>query len=242
MEPHPVLSEHYEGKEGKQPFLRNIFDEAAPYYEGIAKWGWFGSGHWYRKEAVKRAGLRENMRVLDVASGTGPTARAIVEVVGSESLVTCLEPSAGMIAESKKLLSCEHIQATADDMPVEDAAYDFLTMGFALRHVEDLQVSFNEFFRTLKSGGKVLILDVTVPKNKVKYFFMKLYFKHILPFLTKVFTRNEPARYLMAYYWETMDNMVPAETVIQMLETAGFTNIEHRLIFSMFSEYEGTKP
>ncbi|MCD6035162.1 MAG: methyltransferase type 11 [Rickettsiales bacterium] len=241
MEPHPVLAAHYAEKDAKQPFLRKVFDEAAPYYEGIAKWGWFGSGQWYRKEALKRAGLTPGMKVLDVASGTGPTARAIHDIVQDTSLITCLEPSAGMIAESEKLLKCKHIQATANDMPVESNAYDFLTMGFALRHVEDLEGAFREYHRALKSGGKVLILDVTTPKSKVGYIFMKLYFKHILPFFTKIFTGSEPARYLMAYYWETMDNMVPSETVTALLEKVGFTNVKLRVQLGIFSEYEGVR-
>lgn len=239
--PHPVLSAHYQDDQEKQTFLRKIFDEAAPHYEGIAKWGWFGSGHRYRKEALLRAGLTEGMRVLDVAAGTGPTARAIKEIVGSEKLVTCLEPSAGMIAESRKLLACEHIKAGAEAMPVEDSSYDFVTMGFALRHVDDLEKAFAEFHRVLRPSGKAVILDVTVPKSWTGKFLMKAYFKYTLPFLTRVFTGSKPASYLMSYYWETMETMTPPETVIRALEKAGFSTVTRRLNLGVFSEYEAVR-
>lgn len=174
--PHPILRPHYNSFEEKQKFLRTAFDAAAPFYEGIAKWGFFGSGEWYRKEALVRHGLKAGMKVIDVASGTGPTARAALKIVGSPSLVTCVEPSRGMLEESKKQLDCVHIQASADDIPLPSAVYDFLTMGFALRHVNDLQGSFREYFRVLKPGGIACILDVTKPKTLLA----KLYFAFIL--------------------------------------------------------------
>ncbi|MEO0796840.1 MAG: class I SAM-dependent methyltransferase [Verrucomicrobiota bacterium] len=243
MRPHPTLDPHYESLDHKQPFLRKVFDEAAPHYEGIAKWGWFGTGHSYRVRTLKHYGLEPKMKVLDVAAGTGPTARAVRDVIGAENEgdITCLEPSAGMIAESKKLLNCEHIQAGADSMPVPDSHYDYLTMGFALRHVDDLEQSFSEFFRCLKPGGRVLIMDVTMPPSKVGQFFFKLYFKNILPFLTKVFTGSESARYLMAYYWKTMDQMVAEEEVIAALKKAGFPEPKRRLLLGCFSEYYAEK-
>lgn len=239
--PHPVLSSHYAAEEEKQRFLRRVFDEAAPHYEGIAKWGWLGSGHRYRVDALRRAGLAKGMRVIDVASGTGPTARAIKEIVGSDEWITCVEPSAGMLAESKKLLDCQHIQAGAEAMPVEDASYDFVTMGFALRHVDNLAKAFAEFHRVVRPGGKLLILDVTVPKSRTGRFLMRAYFKHTLPFLTRLFTRSKPAGYLMSYYWETMETMTPPETVIQELEEAGFQKVVHRVFLGVFTEYTAVR-
>ncbi len=235
--PHPVLSAHYGDEKEKQRFLRKVFDEAAPHYEGIARWGWLGSGDRYRIEALRRAGLAGGMRVLDVAAGTGPTARAVKEIVGRADLITCLEPSAGMIAESKKKLDCEHIQAGAEAMPVGDATYDCVTMGFALRHVDNLAQAFAEFHRVIRPGGKVIILDVTLPKSRIGRWLMKAYFKHTLPLLTRIFTRSKPAGYLMSYYWETMDTMTPPETVIRELEKAGFTTVTRNVTLGVFSEY-----
>ncbi len=239
--PHAALPEHYSDPTAKQTFLRQIFDDAAPHYEAIARLGFFGSGQWYRKDALRRAGLRPGMRVLDVASGTGPTARAIREVVADESLITCVEPSAGMLAESRKTLRCEHIQATAEAIPLPDASFDFLTMGFALRHVDDLEGAFREYHRVLRPGGKALILELTLPRNRVARFFLKLYFKYLLPAVVRVCTRSRQAAHMMWYYWDTMEMVVSPETVVGALRAAGFREVERRVSIGLFSEYEATR-
>ena len=112
-----VVGDYYSSRVEKQRFLRDIFDKTAPYYEGIAFWGWLGSGGIYRRNVLRRAGVKPYMRVIDVASGTGPVARALMSILDSPDQIVCVEPSAGMIAESRKRVPCTHHQATAESLP-----------------------------------------------------------------------------------------------------------------------------
>lgn len=232
-----VPCEHYSTYEEKQQFLRRIFDDTARYYEGIARWGWFGAGDAYRRNVLRRIGVTEGMRAIDVASGTGPVARALLSILKDPDAVVCVEPSAGMIAESKKTVPSRHIQSTAESLPVPDESFDVLTMGFALRHVDDLEESFREFRRVLKPGGKALIMDVTLPDNPVGLFLFRAYFKHILPSLTLVFSWDRKAYQLMRYYWDTMEHMTPREEVTEYFKNAGFTKVTHKVLLGCFSEY-----
>jgi demethylmenaquinone methyltransferase/2-methoxy-6-polyprenyl-1,4-benzoquinol methylase len=236
-----VVGDYYSTPGEKQQFLRNIFDRTAPFYEGIATWGWFGSGGIYRRSVLKRAGLKAHMRVIDVASGTGPVARALMTLLDSPDQIVCVEPSAGMIAESRKMVPCVHHQATAENLPEPDQSFDFLTMGFALRHVDDLDATFSEFHRVLKDGGKALVLDVTLPANRFGRALFKAYFKHILPALTLVFSRNREAYRLMKYYWETMEQMTGRDEVATIMREAGFRAVTHRVMLGCFSEYEAVR-
>ncbi|MEP0155904.1 class I SAM-dependent methyltransferase [Pseudophaeobacter sp.] len=232
-----VVGEYYESHAEKQAFLRQVFDDTAKNYEAIAKWGWFGSGDWYRREALRRNGVTSEMRVLDVATGTGQVARALMTILDDPKQIECVEPSAGMIAEAKKRVPVTFHQSTAEKLPVENQSFDFLTMGFALRHVDSLDDSFTEYHRVLKDGGKVLIMDVTVPEKAIPKALFRLYFKHILPTVAMVLTRDRNVFRLMRYYWESMDQMVPIENVLDSLRKAGFTTVEHNSLLGCFSEY-----
>lgn len=236
-----VVGPYYEDYEGKQQFLRDIFDRIAPHYEGIAKWGWLCAGDRYRRKALKRAGFQHHMQVVDVASGTGQVTRALLNLVDRPDQITCIEPSAGMIAESRKTVPCVHYQGVAENLPVQAECFDFMTMGFALRHVDDIEGTFREFRRVLKPTGKVLLLEVTLPRHFIGRRLLRTYFKHVLPWFTLLFSRDPNAKRLMDYYWQTMDQMVSSEEVVQCLHDAGFRDVSHRLVLGCFSEYEAIR-
>ena len=232
-----VVGSYYASPAEKQDFLRTIFDRTASHYEAVARWGWFCSGEIYRLNALRRAGVTPDMKVIDVASGTGSVARAFMKILNSPDQIVCVEPSAGMIAESRKTVPAIHHQATAESLPVPDEAFDFLSMGFALRHVDDLEETFREFRRVLKDGGKVLIMDVTTPENRIGQFFFGAYFKHMLPLFTLLISRDREAYRLMKYYWDTMDQMVDREEIVKILRESGFRKADHKVLLGCFSEY-----
>lgn len=242
MTPHPVLAHRYAQPEERPGYVKQLFDHGAEHYDPVVGWGFFGTGNLYRKTAQSRHGLKPGMQLLDVACGTGLMSVAASQVLGGEETITCLEPSDGMLAVArKKLPRARFVQSGAENMPLESNTYDFLTVGYALRHFADLEATFREFHRVLKPGGKVLILEATRPAGKLGSWLFKLYFGIVYPFLARVFTRSQKAEEMMVYFWETMDTCVRPEAVVSAFSAAGFKDARRIPLMGIFSEYTAVK-
>lgn len=241
LAPHRTLTPYYGSEENKPRYVRRLFDQSAGSYDHIESMMAFGTGRWYRRQALERAGLAAGMRVLDVATGTGLVAREAVTLTGDPRLVTGLDPSPGMLAEACRLLHIPAVLAAGEQLPWRESSYDFLSMGYALRHLADLTVTFREFHRVLRPGGTVLVLEWSKPEGRLHRAFIRFYLKWLVPILTRVTTRNRDAAVLMRYFWETIDACVPPADILAALERAGFADVKRTLVLGMFSEYTGTK-
>jgi demethylmenaquinone methyltransferase/2-methoxy-6-polyprenyl-1,4-benzoquinol methylase len=241
MLPHPTLPARFSSTGTKPEFVNRLFDKGAAHYDGIVDWGFLRSGASYRRWAQHRHGLRPGHDVLDVACGTGLVAVEAAKILGSAERITCLDPSEGMLAVARGKLAARFVQGRAEQLPFEANSFDFLTMGYALRHVTDLEQTFREYHRVLRPGGKVLIMEVTKPAGRFRAALFKLYFGRIYPALTQLFTRSRDAREMMLYFWETMDACVPPELVLQALRSAGFAEVKRNGLAGLFSEYTAVK-
>jgi demethylmenaquinone methyltransferase / 2-methoxy-6-polyprenyl-1,4-benzoquinol methylase len=240
--PHPVLTEYYARAADRQPFLRDLFDGSARYYNRIGHLLDLGSGRWYRRDVLRRAGLRKGMRLLDVATGTGLVARGGVDILGKPSGVIGVDPSRGMLGEARKKLTGPLVQGRAEALPFRSEHFDMLSMGFALRHVSELEVAFREYARVLKPGGRLLLLELVRPSRRASRWLVRTYFQRILPWLMRVTTGSDPAGLLMKFYWDTIDQCVPPETILEKLKSTGFVSVEQWSFHGTIIEYVATKP
>ena len=240
-QPHRIIESRYVNKSGKRRFVRSLFDRGARHYDRIGSVGFFGSGHFYRKTALKRAGLKEGMKMLDVACGTGAVTKPAAEIAGEGGLVWGIDPSHGMLAVASKNVDAQFQSGYAEELPFDNASFDFLSMGYALRHVDDLGAAFAEYYRVLRPGGRLLLLEITRPTNGLMRFLAWGYFGVILPRLSFLITGSGDAREMMSYYWETIEACVPPHTILRALEEAGFRNVDRRADLGIFSEYRAEK-
>lgn len=241
--PHPVLDKYYARDADRSPFVGALFDGAAPYYEWMGAIMSLGSEYYYRRLALRRGGVAPGMKVLDVATGTGLLARAALRVVGRSGAVVGVDPSRGMLGEqSRKGARVRLVQGRAEALPFETARFDALTMGFALRHVPDLGVTFKEYLRVLKPGGRVVILEVSRPSSALTRRLFRIYLCQLAPLLARLRTRNPQAALLMRYYWDTIDECVPPGVILDVLRQSGFADVQRRVMGGLLSEYTATRP
>jgi demethylmenaquinone methyltransferase / 2-methoxy-6-polyprenyl-1,4-benzoquinol methylase len=128
------------------------------------------------------------------------------------------------------------VQGLGERLPFADACFDFVTMGYALRHVPDLHQTFDEYFRVLRPGGRALLLEITKPQSPFAARLARLYFGSVVPGLAWIGTRSADAAGLMRFYWDTIAQCVTPRVVLASLERAGFT-AERTVICGVFSEY-----
>jgi demethylmenaquinone methyltransferase/2-methoxy-6-polyprenyl-1,4-benzoquinol methylase len=221
--PHPPLKGYYEPERQRQDFLNNLFNEFAQDYDWIHKIASFGSSMWHRSRALRKAGLCEGMRMLDIACGTGPVIQCAHQIVGSSGWIVGLDPSTGMLREiTRKGLSANLTQGVAEHLPFQDKSFDFITMGYAIRHVQDLHATFEEYFRVLKPGGILLILEISRPSSGIHFYITKFYFKKIVPWIAWIRSRKTDALILMRYFWDTVEYCVPPDMILNTMQEVGF--------------------
>jgi demethylmenaquinone methyltransferase/2-methoxy-6-polyprenyl-1,4-benzoquinol methylase len=237
LHPHPPLKRYYASEEERRKRVSRWFDQAAAHYNFITQAMSLGSGHRYRKRALARAGLARGMKVLDVACGTGILSSHAQRIVGEEGLVVGLDLSAGMLRQARRGGVRHLAQGDAELLPVASGQFDFLDMGYALRHVADLRATFQEFRRVLKPGGKILILEITPPRSRFRLGLVRLCLGRVVPMIALLVGGGRGSQELMKYYWDTIETCVAPPVILAALREAGFSSAERHVELGIFSEY-----
>ena len=214
----------------KKEGIRKLFDNIAPDYDRLNHILSLNIDKGWRKKAVRQlADENRPMKVLDVACGTADFTIEIAQKIAPGSDVTGVDISEGMMAIGKEKIrkagvSAELHAADCEDLPYDDDTFDRISVGFGVRNFEHLDVGIKEMFRVLRPGGKLLILELSVPSNPVIRWCYKLYFLKILPAVGG-FVSGERGAY--EYLPASVLRFPPPEQFIQILKSVGFDTVEH---------------
>jgi demethylmenaquinone methyltransferase/2-methoxy-6-polyprenyl-1,4-benzoquinol methylase len=115
-------------------------------------------------------------------------------------------------------------------------------MGYALRHVPDLEAAFAEYRRVLRPGGKVLLLEIGRPAGRFARAALRLYLGRFVPALSRWLGGGTQAERMMRYYWDTIDACVPPEDIARALTAAGFTSIACDVQLGIFRAWTAVAP
>lgn len=239
--PHVPITGYYRTEEERAGFLREIFDSTAADYDRVERWLALGTGPWYRRQALLRAGLAPGMRVVDVGFGTGLVAAQAIRIIGSADLLTGVDPSPGMMGASPLAQQVRLVEGRAERIPLPDACADFVSMGYALRHVSDVSAAFAEFRRVLAPGGRLCVLEITKPEGRLATAALKTYVRGVVPALARLGGARANTPRIWRYYWDSIEACAPPPRIEQALRDAGFTDVKRHVELGVFSEYQARK-
>lgn len=238
----PRLRPYFQSEGERRQLTQTMFNEAAGGYDSAESLTALGSGAWYRRDVLRRNGLREGMTLLDVAAGTGLVAVEGQQLIGPSGRLLALDPSPGMLAELRKKLAVETIEAYAESIPLPDNHVDFVSMGYALRHVGDLDLAIGEYRRVLRPGGRVCIMEISRPQGRLGQLLLRAYIRGVVPFLARLLRSQADVKRLWEYYADTIELAVEPARILDTMRRAGFVDVECSVTLGIFREYLGRKP
>jgi demethylmenaquinone methyltransferase / 2-methoxy-6-polyprenyl-1,4-benzoquinol methylase len=143
---------------------KSLFAPLAPGYERYARLLSLGQDGRWRRFLVAQTEAGPGDRVLDVATGTGLVAQALVRAHGCR--VVAVDQSPEMLAEARRRVNgnVELVEASADALPFTDGEFDALTFTYLLRYVDDPAVTLRELARVVRPDGTIAGLEFGVPR------------------------------------------------------------------------------
>lgn len=234
----------------KKEKVRDMFDGIAADYDRLNHIMSLDVDRAWRRKALDRIVAPDVRRILDLACGTGDFSVAMAKRLRSRSLdarVTGVDLSEGMLAVMREKVAREDLQdmisieqGDGENLHFGDASFDRVTIAFGIRNFENREKGLREMFRVLRPGGRVVILELSVPENAFFRWCYNLYFLHILPLVGGRLSGDRAAyRYLPASVLHFPGRWAFMET----MRECGFADVEHKaLTFGICRLYVGTKP
>jgi demethylmenaquinone methyltransferase/2-methoxy-6-polyprenyl-1,4-benzoquinol methylase len=207
--------------EAKRRAVQGMFDTIAPRYDLVNRLMTFGLDRGWRTRAVRSLTLGPGARVLDVACGTGDLCRDL-RTAGYRPFG--LDLSAGMLRNART--GAPLAQGDALAMPGADGGVDRAVSGFALRNVVDLGGLFDELGRVVRPGGRIALLEVATPPNRVMRLGHAVYFGAVVPRLGGALSDGAAYRYLP----KSVAYLPEVGKMLDRLRRAGFVTLERRLL------------
>lgn len=201
----------------------------------------------WRKKAVAVSGLAGGERVLDVCSGTADLALAYADGVGAGGLVVGTDFCPEMLVIGKKKVDAaapdariELMVADTINLPFPGGVFDVVSVAFGIRNVPDYEAGIREMARVVKSGGRVVILEFSMPENGLFGKAYMAYFTRVLPVVGRLVSRNGNGAY--NYLPDSVLEFPSGTAMCGVMERCGLTDVSaERLTLGIVTVYVGNK-
>lgn len=229
-----------------RPKVWSMFDRIAHRYDLLNRLLSGGQDIIWRKRLLQLIPQNKEQIMLDVATGTGDVLLTLLQESPYVVEAHGIDMSKKMLQEANRKIQIKNLQgkaqvqvANAEDLPFEKESFDLTTIAFGIRNLPDYEQGIQEMFRILKLGGRALILEFSLPRNRILLPLYLFYFRHILPLVGGLISGDQAAyRYLN----QTVETFPYGEAFVKKMNEAGFSNVKvHLLTFGIATIYQGDK-
>ena len=241
----------------KRSRVQRMFAAIAPSYDLNNRLHSLWQDQRWRRKAVKLAQLTWTDRVVDIACGTGDLSLAFLDelerlhpeharwpneldaqVVGVDFTYEMLPLARTKSASSFDLPA--FINGDAQALPLADHSADVVSIAFGIRNVQDPAAALKEFYRVLRPNGRVIILEFSLPTNRVLRGMYNFYFRHVLPRTATWISGDKTGAY--KYLPESVNTFIGRDEMMRMMRDAGFTDVQQfPMTFGVCVCYRGVK-
>ena len=223
-----------------------MFDQISPKYDLVNHLLSFGIDKYWRRQLIHHLPKGEDVRLLDLATGTGDQLITIIKKAKQVNTALGLDMSLEMIRRGqRKIIDKPYahqitlMEGDATAINLLEETVECVTMSFGIRNVTDVNKCLEECFRVLTPCGRVMILEFSLPKNRVIRGLHLFYLRHVLPNLAGWISRNRKAyRYLN----NTVESFPYGEAFCDKIKKAGFYRVKaYPLTFGIATLYVGEK-
>ena len=221
----------YNTEQTKKEEVREMFDRIAPTYDMLNHTLSLNIDRLWRRRVVRLVRRFAPRRILDVATGTGDLAIAMArrirgtQVLGVDLSEGMLDIARRKVAEAG--LDGRVVLDTGDAarLSVSDSAVDVATVAFGVRNFGDLDAGLRDIARTLREGGRIVILEFSTPRNPLARAFYGFWNRRVLPRVGGMVSRDRKA---YEYLPESIGEFPAPERFLEMMSRTGFRNCKAR--------------
>ena len=228
---------HLSGKE-RGEYVQDMFTRIASHYDLMNRIMTAGQDIHWREQVIQRARLNPNARLLDLGAGTGDLAREALKQQ-PKARVIAADFTLEMMRVGQRNGSLPWSAADALNLPFGEKTLDAIVSGFLMRNVGDIQQALKEQYRTLKPGGRIVILDTTKPKRNLLTPFIWLHMHMVIPLVGRLVSGAGDA---YKYLPDSTEEFITAEEMTARMAAVGFKKINfERLMFGTIAIHWGEK-
>ncbi len=214
----------------KKEQVRQMFDTIAPKYDFLNHFLSAGIDKKWRKKVCEIVNATQPLSILDMASGTGDLALAMSKSEPKPTKIIGIDLSEKMLEVARKKVAAKGLTEVisfqagdAEAIEEKNDSFDVVTCAFGVRNFENIPQGLSEFHRVLKSQGRLVILELSLPTNPLCRGVYNLYFRHVLPWWGKWFSKDKSA---YQYLPESVIKFPKRGDFLAMLENAGFSKAD----------------